>query len=200
MNLNILRSRIKDFFFGRKGKDGAAAIEFAIAGSLVITTVVAALEILMVLMVSVLIEGGVREAARFGITGEEGENGRTAQILQIVENHTLGIVDMESATVQTLTYNSFAEIGMAEDFIDEAPYNGTYDEGENFTDSNGNGSWDLDRGTLGTGNANEIVLYVIDYELPTMTGLFDAMFHKQSFNLRAAVPVRNEPYNIQWFL
>lgn len=194
--VSLLR-RIKDFHHPCKGKEGVAAIEFAIAGSLVVTTVVAAMEILMVLLVSVLMEGAVREAARFGVTGAEGDNGRQTQILQIVENHTLGMVNMESATVSTLVYNSFSEIGTAEDFIDAEPYNGVYDEGEDFTDTNGNGSWDTDRGTPGVGGSEDIVLYVVDYELPTMTGLFSAMFGKSTFSMRAAVPVKNEPYLIE---
>lgn len=190
------KTKIARFFSKNEGEKGAAAVEFAIAGALVVVSVIAIIEILTILFLNVLIEGGVREAARFGITGNDGPQGRQQAIMRIIEKNTLGLVNMDTVTISTLVYNSFEEIGKPEDFIDGPPYNGTYDEGESFTDSNGNGMWDSDKGTPGLGAENDIVLYVIEYDWPFMTGIINSAAGRE-VKLRSAVPVKNEPYILQ---
>ena len=195
--IQYLAKSIKQFCDPRKEKEGAAAVEFAFAGGLITLTVIAIVEILSVLLVNVLIEGGVREAARFGITGADGAAGREAQILQIVSDHTHGLVNMDNARIRTLVYDSFQAMGQPETFIDDSPANGVYDEGEYYDDINGNGVWDEDQGTPGMGTADDIVLYIVEYDLPTFTGNFSALYGHDGFGMRAAIPVRNEPYVIE---
>lgn len=105
---NIIQFTSKD-----EGENGAAAVEFAIGGGVVVLAVIMLMEILMILLINVLLEGGMRNAARFGITGSEGAESRQAQILSIIENHTLGLVDMNTVSVNSYVYNSFEEIGLA---------------------------------------------------------------------------------------
>lgn len=188
---NIIQFTSKD-----EGENGAAAVEFAIGGGVVVLAVIMLMEILMILLINVLLEGGMRNAARFGITGSEGAESRQAQILSIIENHTLGLVDMNTVSVNSYVYNSFEEIGLAEEFDDDSPANGAFDEGESFTDSNGNGVWDADRGTPGLGGADDIVLYKIEYDLPFLTGVLEPLLGKDNVRLTTAIPVKNEPYNI----
>ncbi len=198
MTMNWFNKKsIRDFFSKDKGEKGAAAVEFALAGSLVVVTVIAIIEILIVLFVNILIEGGIREASRFGTTGSDGGVGRAQQILNIVEQHTLGLVDMDSATVTTLVYDSFSSIGEAEDYIDDAPANGQYDSGESYTDDNGNGQWDEDKGIAGVGAAGDIVLYKVEYDLPFFTGILAPLVGQDFLRLTAVVPVKNEPYEAQ---
>ena len=51
-------------------RDGVAAIEFAFAFPIVLMGVVGVMELAMILFVSALMEGGLRDAARFNITGQ----------------------------------------------------------------------------------------------------------------------------------
>lgn len=190
------RDKVAQFFSKNEGEKGAAAVEFAIAGSLVVVSVIALIEILTILLLSVLIEGGIREAARFGITGNEGATNRQQVILDIIGRNTLGLVNMETVEISTLVYDSFEDIGQEEDFIDAAPFNGTYDEGESFTDSNGNTVWDTDKGTPGLGSENDIVLYIVEYDWPFMTGIINSAAGRE-VRLKSAIPVKNEPYVIQ---
>ncbi len=196
MNLFSNKS-IKDFFVKDKGENGAAAVEFALAGSLVIITVISIIEILAIIFINILIEGGVREASRFGVTGNEGATTRSEQILTIIGNHTMGLVDMESATVTTLVYENFESIGQEEEYIDDSPANGSYDEGEAYTDTNANGQWDEDQGVVGVGGSEEIVLYKIEYDVPFITGILAPLVGKDSLRLTAAIPVKNEPYEVE---
>lgn len=188
---------IEDFLSKDKGEKGAAAVEFALAGSLVITTIIAIIEILVVIFVNILIEAGVREASRFGITGNEGSSTRAEEILNIVGQHTLGLVDMETATVTMMVYESFSAIGQEEDYIDDSPENGSYDEGESYTDTNENGQWDDDQGSPGVGGSEDIVLYKVEYDLPFITGILEPLVGKDSLRITAAIPVKNEPYEVE---
>lgn len=174
--------------------EGASLVEFAFIGPMLFLSAVGILEISAILTTQALMEGALREAARYGITGAGGSN-RAQTILDIIDRHTLGFVDMETAEISTLTYNSFQSIGEPEPYTDENG-NGEYDTGEDYEDVNDNGQWDEDQGAPGAGVANEIVLYTIAYEAPAMTGIFAHFFGEDGkLRLEATLPLKNEPFN-----
>jgi Flp pilus assembly protein TadG len=177
-------------------EEGTSALEFALVAPVLITTVVGIMEISMILIVSALIEGGLRDAARFGITGyvPQGTT-REDKIKSIIADATIGLVDMSQIDMQTLVYPSFADIGKPEPYTDTNG-NGQYDLGEPYTDINGNGQWDADMGAAGLGGPGEVVLYKVKYKLPTLTMLLTPFIGGEDgkINLSASIAVRNEPY------
>jgi hypothetical protein len=161
-----------------------------------ILTITGIMEVSMVLGVSSLMEGGLRDAARFGITGYTPPGvTREEQIKNIIGKATVGLIDMDNADIQTLVYPSFGDIGQPEPWDDQNS-NGTYDVGEPFTDINENGQWDPDMGAAGLGGPGEIVLYKITYDLALMTPLLAPIMGGADgkVTLRASIAVRNEPY------
>ena len=179
----------------RRNRKGSAVTEFAIAAPVVIMAIVGIIEFSMILFVSSLLEGGLREASRFGLTGFQ-PNGLTREerILKIVEDHTHGLVDGTAINLSTLVYPSFDSIGQPEPFTDENS-NGTFDAGEPYMDINGNNQWDPDMGAAGLGGPEDIVLYTIEYDWPLMTGMLNSFVGNDGkIGLRASVVVRNEPY------
>ena len=153
----------------------------------------------MIMFVSSLAEGGLREAARYGITGQSPTaSNRAAQIAQIVSDHTQGLVTISPTSLSTKVYPSFADIGAPEEFEDGSngnPANGEYDEGEDFTDTNGNGQWDNDMGTPGEGSAGEVVLYTLTFDWELMTPILTAFADQEhGLSLSASIAVRNEPF------
>ena len=179
----------------RRNRKGSAVTEFAIAAPVVIMATVGIIEFSMILFVSSLLEGGLREASRFGLTGFQ-PNGLTREerILKIVEDHTHGLVDGTAINLSTLVYPSFDSIGQPEPFTDENS-NGTFDAGEPYMDINGNNQWDPDMGAAGLGGPEDIVLYTIEYDWPLMTGMLNGFVGNDGkIGLRASVVVRNEPY------
>ena len=179
----------------RRNRKGSAVTEFAIAAPVVIMAIVGIIEFSMILFVSSLLEGGLREASRFGLTGFQ-PNGLTREerILKIVEDHTHGLVDGTAVNLSTLVYPSFDSIGQPEPFTDENS-NGTFDDGEPYMDVNGNNQWDPDMGAAGLGGPEDIVLYTIEYDWPLMTGMLNGFVGNDGkIELRASVVVRNEPY------
>jgi Flp pilus assembly protein TadG len=170
-------------------------VEFAFAAMPLVLMVVGTMEFGMIMFTSTLMESGLRDAARFGITGQEPEaQTRLERILDIIANRTLGLVDMTAAQVEVMVYPGYGDIGRGEAFVD-GNANGKYDPGETFTDENGNGQWDADVGAPGAGGAGDIVVYRMNYDWPLLTPLLGHVIGVDGhFSLKAAVAVRNEPW------
>ena len=201
----------------RDREDGSPAAEFAFVAPILILMVIGTIEFGMIMFVTILMESGLRDAARYGITGNEfGGMSRMERIVQIMPNsmapililmvigtiefgiindRTLGLVDISQADIQILVYPDFGQIGQGEDFVD-GNGNGTYDVGETFTDANGNGLWDADIGQSGPGASGQVVLYRIDYGWDLLTPLAAPLIGQNGkFTLSASIAVRNEPWN-----
>jgi len=142
-------------------------------------------------------EGGLRDASRYGITGATVTGAtRMEQITSIVADRTIGLVDLNTANVKVLVYPNFGSVGAGEDFVD-GNGNGQYDAGETYTDGNANGQWDSDVGVAGAGDAGDIVVYRIEYNWPLLTPMGAALIGDANgtIPLRASVAVRNEPWD-----
>lgn len=180
----------------RQARRGSTLVEFAIAFPAFILLAIGLIEVAMVLFVTSLMEGGLREAARFGITGftPDGQT-RVERILQIVEQHTQGLVEMDEVDITFFVYPSFDDIGEPEPFADDNG-NGRFDDGEAYTDVNGNGQWDADMGAVGLGGPGDIMLYTLRYRWDLLTGLLDPLMGDDTglMRLSASIVVRNEPF------
>jgi len=185
-----------------RAQSGAAAIEFALALPPLILLIIGMFEVAVTMFVSTSVENGLREASRYGITGDTPAGiSRQDQILAIIEANTFGMLDPATTSITFMKYASFQDVGQPEPFVDTpAPsplHNGKYDAGENFTDLNGNGKWDADRGIAGVGASGEVVRYKVDYQWRLMTPLLSDMLGDNGvFHMSASVVVRNEPYAV----
>lgn len=178
-----------------RAERGAATAEFALIGLLLVTMTMGVLELAAVLIVNVLVEGGLREASRAGITGyvPAGQS-RQDMILGLIQQHTLNMVTPQSATIDIRVYPSFDQVGQPEPFAD-INGNGTWDADESYNDVNGNGAWDADMGTAGLGGPGDVVHYRVIYNWRLLTGLLvPALSGDGNIRLSASVVVRNEPY------
>ena len=175
---------------------GVAALEFGFAAPAIIFASAALFEISSMMFVSTLVEGGLRQAARFGITGFSPAGiSREDRIREIIGRNTFGLVDMSTATINQQIYPSFGQIGQPEPF-DDVNTSGSFDAGEPYQDINGNGQWDADMGAAGAGGPGDVVLYRVEVDwdalVPLMTPL---MGTGGKIRLSATVAVRNEPFD-----
>ncbi|MGA0395163.1 MAG: TadE/TadG family type IV pilus assembly protein [Rhodospirillales bacterium] len=116
MATRLRRLPLKPFL---KCESGSPAIDFAFAAPVMFTMLIAILEVGMVLFVTTLMEGGLRDASRYGITGAEPAGStRMDQITAIVADRTIGLVDLNDANIQVLVYPNFGSVGTGEDYID----------------------------------------------------------------------------------
>lgn len=184
---------------------GSPAIEFALAAPVLLLVMTAIIEFGMIMFVTVLMEGGLREAGRYGITGQippnakdetkSPEDRRAAKIRAIVAEHTLGLVDISKATISITAYPTFDDVGKGEDFVD-GNENSEYDVGETYKDCNGNGKRDADRGKSEPGAAGDVVVYRFDYDWPLLTSLMTPLIDTGGkFHLQANAVMRNEPWD-----
>ena len=177
-------------------KDGASAVEFSLVAMPLILTIVGIIEVALILFVNVLMEGAVRDAARFGITGFSPSNTDRASIIRdIVRKRTVGLIDMSKVKIETLVYQNFSDIGKPEPFTDQPPFNGRYDPGEPYVDVNGNGKWDSDMGAAGVGGPGAVVVYRVSYDWPVLMGLMKPLIGEAGYvHLSVSTAVRNEPF------
>jgi hypothetical protein len=184
---------------GRRGEGpsreaGQAAVEFALLAPAFIGMICGIMEYSCILFVQTLLEGGAREAARFGVTGQEVQDQevREARIRGIIETFTMSMIDVDHIDIDTLVYDSFGSIGEPEPYEDLNGNSG-YDEGEPYDDINGNGKWDPDMGAVGLGGPGDIVLYRLTYDWRIIIPMFRPFFGDE-ITLVANIAVRNEPW------
>lgn len=194
MRLITSRSRAWTLRFCRD-ETGASALGFAFTALPFFTLVCGIIEMGAIMFTSALMEGALRDAARFGITGEEPAGAtRLEQIETIITRRTVGMVDVEASQIEVIVYPSFATIGQGEDFVD-GNGNGTYDAGETYTDANGNSQYDADLGEAGVGGAGDVVLYRIRYDYTLMLPVLAPLIGADGvMPLQASIAVRNEPF------
>ena len=170
-------------------------MEFAFAVPVILVLVMGSVEFAIMSFAGTLLEGGLREAARFGISGLDPDDGtREQKIVEIVNNNAGGLFKISDADIQTLVYEDFSDIGQPEPYTDSNG-NDQYDNGEPYTDVNCNGDWDTDRGASGQGAGEDVVLYIVTRDHKTITGFFDKLFSVTgSVSMRASVAVKNEPF------
>lgn len=181
-----------------KNRDGVSTIEFAVAAPVIFLMVAGLIEMSLMMFVVTLAEGGLREASRFGITGNVPPGmTREQQILTLIEDSTIGLIDMSTTNISYDVYPSFGDVGKPEPYVDNNPANGSYDVGESYTDVNGNGQWDPDMGAAGLGGPGEIVRYTIEFDWSMLTPLLTPIVGTNgTVRMQSSVAVRNEPYPV----
>jgi len=192
--------RIRDGWFGRelrrfaRSDDGAAALEFALVLPPLCLIIVGMFEMSMLMFTQASMEGALREAARFGMTGSVSDPAqRQTQILAIIKKDTYNM--LKDPTISFEIYNSFNNVGDPEPFVDSNG-NGKWDSGESYTDVNGNAKWDADQGKAGVGASAQIVEYTVQYDWHVMTPFMAPIFgNNGKVHLKASVVLRNEPWD-----
>ena len=178
--------------------EGATAVEFGFVVPILVAFIFGIMEFSMITFATSLLEGGLREASRFGITGNlpAGATSREEHLITVVNAHGAGIIKIDDSNLTVKAYPNFSKIGEPEPFTDlSTPPNGVWDAGEPYTDINCNGQWDDDMGKAGAGAGGEVVLYSIDYEKPLMVGFLAPLIGQNgTFPMHATVAVRNEPF------
>lgn len=178
-----------------RGVRGATAVEFALLAPVCMLLVCIFIDLCMVMFISNVMEGGLREASRYAITGSV-EPGKTREdkIKEVIISHSYGLIDPLKIVITYKVYGSLQSIGQAEPYVDKNK-NGQYDAGEVYTDVNANGAWDSDQGKVGVGGPGDIVAYTVTYDWTLWTPMAaEVIGNGGVMTMSATVAVRNEPY------
>ena len=196
--------RIRNSGFARqlrrfvRGHEGAAALEFALVLPPLCLILVGMFEMAMLMFTQASMEGALREAARFGMTGSVADPAdREEQILGVINEYTFNMIDMDEATISFVVYDSFGDSSGAEPYVDSNS-NGSYDVGEPYTNLNGGdpAQWDDGAGAEGVGLSAEVVEYTVEYDWHVITPFMAPIFgNNGEVHLKASVVIRNEPWD-----
>jgi hypothetical protein len=180
-----------------RAREGIAALEFALAFPVVLAAIMGVIEISMMLFVTSLLEGGLRDAARFGITGNvAGAAAREQTIIDMVNDRAIGFVHVTAADVKMRSYKCVSYVGKPEILTFDANGNGKWDPGDTYKEENGNGQWDADMAKSNAGDSGEIVVYDIKVDWHLLTPFLAPFFNGGVIPLAASIAVRNEPWNV----
>jgi Flp pilus assembly pilin Flp len=142
----------------RRSKDGAAAIEFALILPVLMVMSFGIMEVSLCMASLVTLEGGLKQASRYGITDQTESDLTNSQLAEvptpfkdgtppdprkemiglILNQNTLDLIDLDDADVTIQTYDSFSRIKNGEPYTDldgNHAYSPNYDNGN---DTNGN--------------------------------------------------------------
>jgi len=174
---------------------GSTVIEFAVLAPLLCLILVGTVETGLVLFTNAVLEGATSSASRvgkagFAPVGQTREQFIRSRILQLAGSY----LNPSKLTVTTLSYTSFANVGKPEPCITPTPCPGT--PGVNFTDVNGNGTWDQDMGKANAGGSGDVVVYRVSYPWPLFTPLMRNVLGGSdgTITLTAVTTVRNEAF------
>jgi Flp pilus assembly protein TadG len=150
----------------RLGRRGNAAIEFAILGPVFILVIIAIFEIGAQLMVSAMLDYGMRVSSRWGVTGNAPAGGMTRAdyIRSSILSASGGFLQSPRLTLTLQSYGTWGSAGT------------------------GTGA------TAGPGTASSITSYSATYRQPVMTGFASAILGRTYIDHTSTTIVNNEPY------
>lgn len=136
-------------------------------------------ELALMLIGQVMLEGALRDGARYGMTGyaEQGTT-REDSLQSMVRQYTGGYLDPSRLTVITRVYPNFGSVGNT----------------EQVASAGAGGVVPGDAGAPGMGGAGEVVLYILTYDWEFMTPLMEPFFGSRNIPITASIVVRNEPW------
>jgi Flp pilus assembly pilin Flp len=216
--------RLKRF---ARNSEGATIIEFALIFPLVLMITFGIMEISLCMASLVTLEGGLKEASRYGITSQDpgsltaaqlalvptpfkvGNNTRLEMIGMILNQNTLNLIDLDTATPTTQVYSSFSAVKDGEPYTDLPnfpnpgdPQNGHYDLGEPYSDMNCNGTRDGPGASGGgVGAPGNIVVYTVQYNWKILTPIIGKFLGQPDpqnagryfIPMSSSIVVKNEP-------
>lgn len=134
--------------------------------------------------------GAVHDAARMatvgGLTVEEID-----ERVKLRLNH---FGEYAQVTTEVDSYFDFTGVGTPEKITQDTHPIGEYNSGDCFEDSNGNGSYDIDRGRTGVGGADDVVRYRVTLEFPRIVPIGRFIGWSDQVTMSANTVLRNQPY------
>jgi Flp pilus assembly protein TadG len=173
---------------------GAAAVEFALIAPFLLLGLMGVFDLGYNMYTSALLEGAIQKAARD--SGIEGAAGETPTLDARVTTMVRTLAPGSTMSFARTAYTNFSDVGEPEDFTD-VNGDGVCNDGEPFEDSNGNGSWDSDRGEVGLGSARDSVLYEVTVTYPKPFPLWKMLGQSSDFTMVSKTVLRNQPYSLQ---
>jgi len=181
----------------RKDDAGAALVEFAFVAPVLILLIMGMLDVGHRIYATAILQGSVQKAARDASLDDGAA--KTSTIDDRVKELMLPVLQEEPISrfdFERKNYSSFSDVAQPEDFTD-SNNDGECNNGEPYDDSNGNDSWDEDKGIAGQGNAKDAVLYTVTVTYPRLFPMAGMIGLSQNQIIEASTVLRNQPFGGQ---
>lgn len=175
-----------------RDRRGTPAIEFAFAAPVIIAFVLAILELSLHFTARTVLNGALGRAVEAGTVSGLTDAQRQSQVSAAFLEHLPSFLPADAIVFEQHVYDSLASVGQPEPF-DDADGSGTHEPGESFTDINGNGRWDQDRGVPGAGGPQEVVRYRVRHAWQPLVSLTRSLLPEGGIVIELSQLVRNEP-------
>lgn len=187
------RGRIASLIRRLRGDErGVTAIEFAVAGPVLMVMLLGMFDIGHMTYVTAALNGAVQRVARDATLETANVTTQDAYVTSVVQRTAPG------ATVATTrkSYYDFTEIAQPEPLNDRNS-NGRCDNSETYTDENRNGRWDADVGVSGNGGANDVVVYTVTVTYTPLFPIPGISNRNNTRTLTASAVRKNQPFSTQ---
>ncbi|MDI1296850.1 MAG: TadE/TadG family type IV pilus assembly protein [bacterium] len=139
-------------------------------------------------------QGVLDRAARAAAVGTL----NTTQIDAFIDAQMQSINSKNGTTsVTKKSYYNFSRVGKPEKITTDTAPLGSYNAGDCFEDSNGNGSYDMAGGSTGLGGADDIVFYQVTVSMPRLFPMAKMLGWSATQSATANTTIRNQPWSNQ---
>lgn len=183
----------------RRNEDGIAITEFGFVAPIFCLLLMGIFDQGYALYIQSALQGAVQEGARQASL----ENTLWANIESTVNQKVRNVVPSSdpntviSFTLDPTYYQNYNDIGLPEDFTDSNG-NGVYNVAtECFVDRNGNRQWDQDVGVAGRGGAQDVVSIRASITYRRVFPFWKMIGQPDTTTLSATTFLRNQPFSAQ---
>jgi Flp pilus assembly protein TadG len=174
----------------RRDAKGATIVEFALILPVMCMMLLGTLDLGYRSYVGSVVQGTLHDAARMATVGGV----TTAQIQTFVQNRLQAFSRNATITTTTRSYSDHSGVKVPETITqDTAPF-GVYNPGDCFLDTNGNGSWDADRGRGGTGGSEDVVYFEVTMTYPHIVPVGRLFGWSSNVTTTQNTVLRNQPF------
>lgn len=192
------RPKSRDLRRLARDEEGVAITEFGFVAPVFLLLLMGIFDQGYALYIQSALQGAVQEGARQASL----ENTLRADIEANVNRKVRNVVpSSDPSTVISFTldptfYQNYNDIGLPEDFTDTNG-NGSYDPTECFVDRNGNTQWDQDVGVAGRGGAQDVVSIRASITYRRVFPFWKMIGQPDTTTLVATTFLRNQPFSAQ---
>jgi Flp pilus assembly protein TadG len=174
---------------GRDSK-GATIVEFALILPVMCMMLLGTLDLGYRSYVGSVVQGTLHDAARMATVG----NVTTDQIQTFVQNRLQAFSRNATITTSARSYSDFSGVKVPETITQDTVPLGVYNAGDCFVDTNGNGSYDTDRGRSGTGASEDVVYFEVTMTYPHIVPVGRLFGWSSNVTTTQNTVLRNQPY------
>ncbi len=168
---------------------GTTVMEFGLMITVFMTLLLGLFDLGQMTYANAILKGAAQDAARSSSL----ETGNTTLADAEVADAVSAVAVGATVTSSRVSYFDFEDVERPESWND-ANDSGSCDNGEIYTDENGNGEWDADIGQSGNGGAGDVVIYTVNVSYPP---LFPNPFlpgGSDARTLSASAVKKNQPF------